>query len=50
MKNKKTYEVPVLTVTELETEDVILVSRLVGSEININDILGSGEIQWDLIK
>ncbi len=33
MKNKKTYEVPTLMVTEIETEDIITISTLIGQNI-----------------
>ena len=45
---KKTYEIPSLKVTEIETEDVIAISILMGQDI-INDAktLGYGTIQVD---
>ena len=45
---KKVYEIPVLNVTEIETEDVIAISILMGQDI-INDAktLGYGTIQVD---
>ena len=45
---KKTYEIPALNVTEIETEDVIAISILMGQDI-INDAktLGYGTIQVD---
>ena len=50
--NKKIYEIPALTVTEIETEDVITESSLVDQDIldKINeqsDILGYTTIEVD---
>ena len=50
MKNKKIYEVPALFVTELETEDIMLASDLLGQElIASGEILGSGEIDYQAL-
>ena len=43
---KKVYESPNLTVTELKTEDVIMVSGLIGAK----DLLGYGVINFDLVE
>ncbi|MBR2884416.1 MAG: hypothetical protein IKB93_06435 [Clostridia bacterium] len=46
MKKKK-YEAPTIYVTEIETEDIILTSGLLGSEIlERNEILGHGTIDY----
>ena len=44
MKKKK-YEAPTIYVTEIETEDIILTSGLLGSEI-----LGYGTIDYNMIE
>ena len=45
-KTKKTYESPSLTVTELDTKDIIMVSGL----ITANEILGHGKIDFAQIE
>ena len=51
MKNKKIYEVPALCVTELETEDIMAASDLLGWDlVQSGELLGSGEIEFDLIS
>ncbi len=48
IKNKKIYEVPALLVTEIEAEDIIAVSGLIGEEIRINgEALGYDTIEID---
>ena len=42
---KKKYESPALSITELEVEDVILVSGL-DALITADEVLGQGKIQW----
>ena len=47
MKNKKIYEVPALFVTELETEDIMAQSDLMGWDlIQSGEILANGEIDY----
>ena len=47
MKNKKIYEVPALFVTELETEDIMAQSALMGWDlIQSGEILANGEIDY----
>lgn len=47
---KKIYEVPALLVTELETEDIMAVSDLLGYELmNSGEILASGEIDYQTL-
>ena len=47
---KKIYEVPALFVTELETEDIMASSDLLGYDlIQSNGILGSGEIDYEAL-
>ena len=44
-KNLKKYEAPLVSVTQIETEDVIMASTL----INITDetkLMGKGKIKW----
>ena len=52
MIKKKIYEVPSLTVTELETKDILMTSGLLGSELlTKNEILGHGTIDYyDMIE
>jgi len=50
--NKKIYEIPALTVTEIETEDVITESSLIDQDFindigNQSDILGHVTIEVD---
>ncbi len=48
MKNKKTYEVPTLMVTEIETEDIMLASSLIGENLRETDnLLGYDTIEID---
>ncbi|MDO5477593.1 MAG: hypothetical protein Q4G23_00325 [Clostridia bacterium] len=42
---KKKYESPALSITELEVEDVMLVSGF-SSLVTAEEILGQGKIQW----
>ena len=45
---KKVYEIPALNVTEIETEDIIAVSILMGQDIiNEEKTLGYGKVQID---
>ena len=47
MKNKKIYEVPALFVTELETEDIMATSDLLGYDLmQTGEILANGEIDY----
>lgn len=46
MKKKK-YEAPTIYVTEIETEDILMTSGLLGSELlTKNEILGHGTIDY----
>ena len=46
---KKTYESPYLTVTELDTKDIIMTSGF-GSLITAEEILGQGTIRFEQIE
>ena len=47
-KMKKIYEIPSLKVTEIEAEDIIAVSILMGQDIiNEEKTLGYGKVQVD---
>lgn len=51
MMKKKIYEVPVLCITELETNDIMMTSGLIGSELLARDeILSYGIIDYSMIE